>query len=93
MTCYWLGRRLDELIAGPGRPQLESVDFGWAQFSCHHRPVTAFAWVIFPCLGFIIALLIGSTGTGAVVVHVARRSGRLPGGVLGGQTGWARPER
>lgn len=82
VTCYWLGRRLDELVAGPG-------DLSWNPLisvglsSLVITGVTAFSWVIFPCLGFIIALLIGSTGTGAVIVHVARRSGRLPGGVLG----------
>ena len=83
VTCYWLGRRLDELVAGPGvlawNP-LVSVGLS----SLVVTGVTAFSWVIFPCLGFIVALLIGSTGTGAVVVHVARRSGRLPGGALGG---------
>lgn len=90
VTCYWLGRRLDELIAGPG-------DLSWSPLisvglsSLVITGVTAFAWVIFPCLGFIIALLIGSTGTGAVVVHVARRSGRLPGGVLGDRLGGPAP--
>lgn len=84
VTCYWLGRRLDELVAGPG-------EFSWNPLisvglsSLVVTGVTAFSWVIFPCLGFIIALLIGSTGTGAVVVHVARGSGRLPGGVTGGR--------
>ncbi len=90
VTCYWLGRRLDELVAGPGvltwNP-LVSVGLS----SLVVTGVTAFSWVIFPCLGFIIALLIGSTGTGAVVVHVARRSGRLPGGALGGNLGGPAP--
>lgn len=90
VTCYWLGRRLDELVAGPG-------DLSWNPLisvglsSLVITGVTAFSWVIFPCLGFIIALLIGSTGTGAVVVHVARRSGRLPGGVLGDRLGGPTP--
>ena len=84
VTCYWLGRRLDELVAGPGSSSwnpLISVGIS----SLVVTGVTAFAWVIFPCLGFIVALLIGSTGTGAVIVHVARGSGRLPNGVLGGR--------
>jgi len=82
VTCYWLGRRLDELVAGPG-------DLSWNPLisvglsSLVITGVTAFSWVIFPCVGFIVALLIGSTGTGAVIVHVARRSGRLPNGALG----------
>jgi len=84
VTCYWLGRRLDELVAGPGSSSwnpLISVGIS----SLVVTGVTAFAWVIFPCLGFIVALLVGSTGTGAVIVHVARGSGRLPNGVLGGR--------
>ena len=90
VTCSWLGRRLDELVAGPG-------DLSWNPLisvglsSLVITGVTAFSWVIFPCLGFIIALLIGSTGTGAVVVHVARRSGRLPSGVLGDRPGGPAP--
>ncbi len=83
VTCYWLGRRLDELVAGPGVHTWNPlVSVGLSSLVV--TGVTAFSWVIFPCLGFIMALLIGSTGTGAVVVHVARRSGRLPGGALGG---------
>ena len=83
VTCYWLGRRLDELIAGPGvLPWNPLISVGLSSLVI--TGVTAFSWAVFPCLGFIMALLIGSTGTGAVIVHVARGSGRLPGGVLGG---------
>ncbi len=77
VTCYWLGRRLDELVAVQG-------DVSWNPLisvgisSLAVTGITAFSWAIFPCLGFIAALLIGSTGTGAVIVHVARGSGRLP---------------
>ncbi len=82
VSCYWLGRRLDELVAGQGElPWNPLISVGLSSLVI--TGVTAFSWVIFPCLGFIVGLLIGSTGTGAAVVHVARRSGRLPGGVLG----------
>jgi predicted flap endonuclease-1-like 5' DNA nuclease len=43
---------------------------------------TFFAWSLVPCLGLIAAVLIGSTGVGAVLVHLARRS-NLSGGVGG----------
>ena len=90
VTCYWLGRRLDELVAGPGNSSWNPlISVGLSSLVV--TGVTAFSWVIFPCLGFIVALLIGSTGTGAVIVHVARRSGRLPGGALGGGTGGPAP--
>ena len=90
VTCYWLGRRLDELVAGPGNSSWNPlISVGLSSLVV--TGVTAFSWVIFPCLGFIVALLIGSTGTGAVIVHVARRSGRLPGGALGGRTGGPAP--
>ena len=86
VTCYWLGRQLDGLVAGPGGSSWNPlISVGLSSLSV--TGVAAFAWAIFPCLGFIIALLIGSTGTGAAVVHVARGSGRLPGGVPGGSQG------
>ena len=86
VTCYWLGRQLDGLVAGPGGSSWNPlISVGLSSLAV--TGVAAFAWAIFPCLGFIIALLIGSTGTGAAVVHVARGSGRLPGGVLGGGQG------
>ena len=82
VTSHWLGRRLDELVAGQGELYWNPmISVGLSSLVI--TGVTAFSWVIFPCLGFIIALLIGSTGTGAAIVHVARGSGRLPGGVLG----------
>lgn len=91
VTCYWLGRRLDELVAGPGSSSWNPlISVGLSSLVV--TGVAAFAWVIFPCLGFIMALLIGSTGTGAVVVHVARGSGRLSGGVLGGSQGAPGPD-
>ncbi len=87
VTCYWLGRRLDELVAGQGELAWNPmISVGLSSLVI--TGVTAFSWVIFPCLGFIVALLIGSTGTGAAVVHVARGSGRLPGaGPLPGPEG------
>jgi len=82
VTSHWLGRRLDELVAGQGELYWNPmISVGLSSLVI--TGVTAISWVIFPCLGFIIALLIGSTGTGAAIVHVARGSGRLPGGVLG----------
>ena len=80
VTCYFLGRRLDELLAGQDRLSWNPlISVGLSSLVI--TGVTTFAWAIFPCLGFFIALLIGSTGTGAVIVHVARRSGRLSNGV------------
>ncbi len=76
VTCYWLGRRLDELVAVRGEVSWNPlISVGISSLAV--TGVTAFSWAIFPCMGFIAALLIGSTGTGAVIVHVARGSGRL----------------
>ncbi|MYC94347.1 MAG: hypothetical protein F4X14_05190 [Caldilineaceae bacterium SB0661_bin_32] len=92
VTCYWLGRRLDELVAGPGELSWNPmISVGLSSLVI--TGVTAFSWVIFPCLGFIVALLIGSTGTGAAVVHVARGSGRLSGSVLGNGPNGPEPDR
>ena len=83
VTCYWLGRRLDELLAGQGSLSLNPlVSVGLCSLVI--TGVTTFSWAIFPCLGFIMALLIGSIGTGAVIVHVARGSGRRSSGVSAG---------
>ena len=41
---------------------------------------TFFAWSLLPCLGWIVAVLLGSTGNGAVLVHLARRSNLTGGG-------------
>lgn len=41
---------------------------------------TFFAWSLLPCLGWIVAVLFGSTGNGAVLVHLARRSNLSVGG-------------
>lgn len=80
VTCYFLGRRLDELLAGQDRLSWNPlISVGLSSLVI--TGVTTFAWAIFSCLGFFVALLIGSTGTGAVIVHVARRSGRLSNGV------------
>ncbi|MCB0112865.1 MAG: polymer-forming cytoskeletal protein [Caldilineaceae bacterium] len=35
---------------------------------------TFFAWSLLPCIGWIVALLLGATGNGAVLVHLARRT-------------------
>jgi predicted flap endonuclease-1-like 5' DNA nuclease len=83
VTCYWLGRRLDELLAGQGSLSLNPL-FSVGLCSLVITGVTTFSWAIFPCLGFIMALLIGSIGTGAVIVHAARGSGRRSSGVSAG---------
>jgi predicted flap endonuclease-1-like 5' DNA nuclease len=83
VTCYWLGRRLDEILAGQGSLSLNPL-ISVGLCSLVITGVTTFSWAIFPCLGFIMALLIGSIGTGAVIVHVARGSGRRSSGVSAG---------
>ena len=75
VTCCWLGRRLDEFLASQAKltwPPLISV----AACSLFITGITTFSWALVACLGFVVALLIGSTGSGAVLVHLARRSGR-----------------
>ena len=91
VTCYLLGRRLDELLARQDNLSWNPlVSVGLSSLVI--TGVTTFSWAIFPCLGFIVALLIGSTGTGAVIVHVARGSGRLPSGVPEGGSDAPEPE-
>ena len=79
VTCCWLGRRLDEFLASQAKltwPPLISV----AACSLFITGITTFSWALVACLGFVVALLIGSTGSGAVLVHLARRSGRRSNG-------------
>ena len=91
VTCYLLGRRLDELLARQDNLSWNPlVSVGLSSLVI--TGVATFSWAIFPCLGFLVALLIGSTGTGAVIVHVARGSGRLPNGVPEGGPDAPEPE-
>ena len=79
VTCCWLGSRLDEFLARQSALSWNPL-VSIALSSLLVTGVTTFAWALFACLGFFVALLIGSTGTGAVIVHLARGSGRLPNG-------------
>lgn len=79
VTCFWLGHRLDAFLAARANLSWHPlVSVGLC--SLFVTGIVTFAWAIFACLGFILALLLGSTGAGAVIVHLARRSDlRLPG--------------
>ena len=77
VTCHLLGRRLDAFLAKQTRLSWNPL-VSVALCSLLLTGVTMFAWAIFVCLGFFIAVLIGSTGAGAVIVHFARSSGRFP---------------
>ncbi len=76
-TSCWLGRRLDDLLAGQANISCHPLVFV-AVCSLFITGITTFSWAIVPCLGFIVALLIGSTGSGAVLVHLARHSRHRP---------------
>lgn len=77
VTSCWLGQRLDQFLAG-------QANFSWhplisvAISALFLSAITTLSWSIVACLGFIITLLVGSTGSGAVIVHLARSSGRGP---------------
>lgn len=77
VTSCWLGQRLDQFLAG-------QANFSWhplisvAISALFLSAITTLSWSIVACLGFIITLLLGSTGSGAVIVHLARSSGRGP---------------
>lgn len=83
VTSCWLGQRLDQFLAG-------QANFSWhplisvAISALFLSAITTLSWSIVACLGFIITLLLGSTGSGAVIVHLARSSGRGPDVLTGG---------
>jgi len=77
VTCHLLGRRLDAFLAKQTRLSWNPL-VSVALCSMLLTGMTMFAWAIFVCLGFFLAVLIGSTGAGAVIVHFARSSGRFP---------------
>lgn len=79
VTCCLLGRRLDSFLAQQTRLSWNPL-VSVALCSLVLTGVTMFSWAIFVCLGFFVAVLIGSTGAGAVVVHFARSSGRFSNG-------------
>lgn len=84
VTCCLLGRRLDALLAKQNRLSWNPL-ISVALCSLLLTGVTMFAWAIFVCLGFFVAVLIGSTGAGAVIVHFARSSGRFSNSSLLGR--------
>ena len=84
VTCYLLGSRLDDFLAKQTRLSWNPL-ISVALCSLLLTGVTMFAWAIFVCLGFFVAVLIGSTGAGAVIVHFARSSGRFSNGSLLGK--------
>ena len=77
VTSCWLGQHLDQFLAG-------QANFSWhplisvAISALFLSAITTLSWSIVACFGFIITLLLGSTGSGAVIVHLARSSGRGP---------------
>ena len=84
VTCHLLGRRLDAFLANQTRLSWNPL-VSVAICSLLLTGVTMFAWAIFVCLGFFVAVLIGSTGAGAVIVHFARSSGRFSNDSLSGE--------
>src|SRR5690606_16211570 len=48
---------------------------------------TFFAWSVLPCLGLVVAVLLGATGIGAVLVHLARRTNLTGGASTGPSSG------
>ncbi len=84
VTCHLLGSRLDAFLAKQTRLSWNPL-ISVALCSLLLTGVTMFAWAIFVCLGFFVAVLIGSTGAGAVIVHFARSSGRFSNGSLLGK--------
>ncbi len=91
VTCSFLGRRLDAFLAQQTKLHWNPL-ISVALCSLVLTGVTMFSWAVFVCLGFFVAVLIGSTGAGAVIVHFARSSGRFSNGsLLGKENGGNRP--
>jgi predicted flap endonuclease-1-like 5' DNA nuclease len=86
VIAIWLGERIQETIGqrGPELHPLIPVTLGALLLT----GISFFAWSVLPCLGLIVAVLLGSTGAGAVLVYLARRSnfggGSWSGGSVGG---------
>jgi predicted flap endonuclease-1-like 5' DNA nuclease len=86
VIAIWLGERIQETIgqrAGPELHPLIPVTLGALLLT----GVSFFAWSVLPCLGLIVAVLLGSTGVGAVLVYLARRSNFGGGSWSGGSIG------
>lgn len=86
VIAQWLGERIQESMGQRVGAQLHSlvpVTLGALVLT----GVTFFAWSLVPCLGLIVAVLFGSTGLGAVLVYLARRSNFTGGSWSGGSRG------
>ncbi|MBX2997801.1 MAG: polymer-forming cytoskeletal protein [Caldilineaceae bacterium] len=86
VIAMWLGERIAEIISQRSGPQLHPlipVTLGALLLT----GISFFAWSLLPCLGLIVAVLLGSTGVGAVLVYLARRSNFSGGAWSGGSRG------
>lgn len=83
VIAMWLGERIQEAIGqrGPELHPLIPVTLGALLLT----GISFFAWSVLPCLGLIVAVLLGSTGVGAVLVYLARRS-NFGGGTWNGRS-------
>jgi predicted flap endonuclease-1-like 5' DNA nuclease/cytoskeletal protein CcmA (bactofilin family) len=87
VIAIWLGEKIQETIRQRSRTELHPlvpVTLGALVLT----GVTFFAWSLVPCMGLIVAVLFGSTGLGAVLVYLARRS-NFGGTWSGGSSGSA----
>jgi predicted flap endonuclease-1-like 5' DNA nuclease/cytoskeletal protein CcmA (bactofilin family) len=81
VIASWLGEVIERAIARQSQRSMHSL-IPVALGALLLTGVTFFSWSLIPCLGLIVAVLIGATGVGAVLVHLARRS-NFSGGVGG----------
>ncbi len=73
VISVWLGDQVEKaLVRQPGLHLHSAIPLTLGALLL--TGATFFAWSLLPCLGLVAAVLIGSTGTGAVLVHLARRA-------------------
>lgn len=82
VTAYLSGQRLQSLLGARSTRQFHPL-IATALGALLLTGITAFGWAISQCLGILLATLFGSIGTGAVLVHLARRRTSTTGGESG----------
>jgi len=75
-TISWLAEKLAALSAGGTAAHVPSLAFVTLA-ALVLTGAAMFSWALLACIGFIVGLLLTSPGVGAVLVSLARRTGKI----------------
>lgn len=75
-TVYWVGEKLAALRPEGAQPHISTLVLVTLS-ALILTGLTFFSWALIACIGFLIGVLLVAPGVGAVLVNLARRTGRM----------------